>query len=39
MFEQIDNPQVPKLDLSEAVNHVVRFSAAGIRTFVKGDSE
>ncbi len=39
MFEQTDNPQLPKLDLTEAVNHVVRFSAAGIRAFVKENSE
>jgi AcrR family transcriptional regulator len=35
MFEQVDNPQLPKLDLTEAVNHVVRFSAAGIRAFAQ----
>ena len=31
MFEQADNPELPKFDLSEVVNHIVKFSAAGIR--------
>ena len=35
MFEQVDNPQLPKLDLTEAVNHIVKFSAAGIRAMIK----
>ncbi len=31
MFEQTDNLELPKFDLTEAVNHIVKFSAAGIR--------
>lgn len=31
MFEQSNNPEVPKFDLAEVVKHIVRFSAAGIR--------
>jgi len=33
MFERGDHPAVPKLDLEEMVTHIVRFSAAGIRTY------
>ncbi len=32
MFEQADSDQLPLLDLGQAVDHVVAFSAAGIRT-------
>jgi len=35
IFEQTDNPELPKFDLTELVNHVVRFSAAGIRTYAE----
>lgn len=31
MLEQSDNPAVPKFELAEIVEHVVKFSAAGIR--------
>ncbi len=31
MFEQIDNPELLEFDLTEVVNHIVEFSAAGIR--------
>jgi AcrR family transcriptional regulator len=39
MFEQTDNPELPKLNLTEAVNHIVKFSAAGIRAMVKEASK
>ena len=39
MFEQTENPEFPKLDLSQAVDHVVRFSAAGIRAYAMGAGE
>jgi len=39
MFEQTDNPELPKLDLTEAVNHIVKFSAAGIRAYSGGKTE
>jgi len=31
MFEQIDNPELLKFELAEALDHIVRFSVAGIR--------
>jgi len=31
MFEESHHPEVPKVDVEELVEHVVRFSAAGIR--------
>lgn len=39
MFEQADNPKLPKFDLTEAVNHIVEFSAAGIRACAEGGIE
>jgi len=39
MFEQTDNPELPKLNLTEAVNHIVKFSAAGIRAYSGGKAE
>jgi len=33
MFEQADSPKLPKFDLTELVNHIVKFSAAGIRAY------
>ncbi|MHC4061653.1 MAG: TetR/AcrR family transcriptional regulator [Planctomycetota bacterium] len=39
MFEHTDNAEMPMLNLSEAVNHIIRFSAAGIRAYAKGDNE
>lgn len=39
MFEQTDNPEMPMLDLPEVVNHIVKFSAAGIRAYAEGKSE
>jgi len=35
MFEQTDNPNIPKFDLTEVLNHIVKFSAAGIQAMVK----
>jgi len=39
MFEQVDNPKLPKFDLTEAVNHIVKFSAAGIQACAEGEIE
>jgi AcrR family transcriptional regulator len=39
MFEQTENPEFPKVDLAEAVDHVVRFSAAGIRAYAREEIE
>ena len=39
MFEKTDSPDMPMLDLTEAVNHIVEFSAAGIRAYAEGKTE
>jgi len=39
MFDHTNSPEFPKFDLTEAIEHVVRFSAAGIRDYAKGDNE
>jgi len=36
VFEETDLPEIPGLDLTEAVNHIVKFSAAGIRAYAEG---
>ena len=35
MFEQTDNPNIPKSDLTKVLDHIVKFSAAGIRASVE----
>lgn len=35
MFEQSDHPELSKINLDTIVDHVVRFSAAGIRGYAK----
>jgi len=39
MFERGDHAELPRLDLSEFVEHIVRFSAAGIRAYQHGAGE
>jgi len=39
MFEQTDSPDIPKFELTEVVNHIVEFSAAGIRAYAEGKVE
>lgn len=39
MFEQGNHPEVPKLDLEEMAEHIVRFSAAGIRAYQSESGE
>jgi len=39
MLEQSDNLEIPKFDLAEVVNHIVKFSAAGIRACAEGKTE
>jgi len=39
MFEQTDSAEMPKFDLTEAVNHIVKFSAAGIRAYAEEKTE
>jgi hypothetical protein len=33
MFKQSDRPDLPIFDLAEAVDHIIKFSAAGIRAY------
>lgn len=33
MFEESDHPELPRLDLNSLVDHIVKFSAAGIRGY------
>ena len=39
MFEQTNSPDIPKFELTEVVNHIVKFSAAGIRAYAEGKIE
>jgi hypothetical protein len=39
MFEESTYPGLPRIDLEEMVDHVVRFSAAGIRGYARGAGE
>jgi hypothetical protein len=39
MFEWTDNPDIPKFELAEVVNHIVKFSAAGIRAYANGKTQ
>jgi AcrR family transcriptional regulator len=39
MLEQSDNPDIPKFDLPEVVEHIVKFSAAGIRAYAEEETE
>jgi len=39
MFEWTDNPDIPKFELTEVVNHIVKFSAAGIRAYAEDKTE
>ncbi len=39
MLEQSDNLEITKFDLAEVVNHIVRFSAAGIKACAEGKTE
>jgi hypothetical protein len=36
MFEGSNHPELSKIDVDSIVNHVVEFSAAGIRGYAKG---
>ncbi len=36
IFQQIDEVTLPKFDLAQAIDHVVKFSAAGIQVYTKG---
>ena len=39
MFEQSGKPELAKFDLTEVVNHIVKFSAAGIRAYAEEKKE
>jgi len=39
MFEQTNSPDIPKFELTEVVNHIVKFPAAGIRAYAEGKTE
>jgi len=39
MFEQTDSAEMPKFDLTDAVDHIVKFSAAGIRAYAEEKRE
>ena len=39
MFEQADDVELPMFDLAEVVDHVVAFSAAGIRAYAEGKTK
>ena len=39
MLEQSNHPAVPRFDLAEVVEHIVKFSAAGIRAYTDGEAK
>ena len=39
MFDQTEIAEMPAFDLTEAVDNIVKFSAAGIRAYAKGNIE
>ncbi|MBC8470926.1 MAG: TetR/AcrR family transcriptional regulator [Planctomycetes bacterium] len=39
IFQQIDNTALPKFDLAQAIDHVVKFSTAGIKVYIEEKSE
>jgi len=39
MFEQTGEPEILKFNLNEAIDHIVKFSVAGIRACVKGGTQ
>ncbi len=39
MFEQNDDTDLPMFDLAEAIDHIVKFSAAGIRAYAEDKTE
>jgi len=36
MFDQTASEELPKLHLADAIDHIVRFSAAGVRAYMEG---
>jgi AcrR family transcriptional regulator len=39
MFEQVESTEMLAFDLNEAVDHIVKFSAAGIRAYANGETK
>ncbi len=39
MFEQCDEAALPRFDLAKAIDHIVEFSAAGIRAYAEDKTE
>jgi len=39
LFEESEDSELPPLDLTEMVEHIVRFSAAGIRAYNEGKGD
>ena len=39
MFEKVDGSEMLSFDLNEAVDHIVKFSAAGIRAYANGETQ
>jgi AcrR family transcriptional regulator len=39
MFEQTETEEIPAFDLNESVEHIVKFSAAGIRAYVNVETK
>ena len=39
IFEQSNEKAMPKFDLAQTIDHVVKFSTAGIRTYIEGKNE
>jgi len=39
MFEKVEMPEMSAFDLNDAVEHIVKFSAAGIRAYADGKTE
>jgi AcrR family transcriptional regulator len=39
IFQEINETALPKFDLAQAIDHIVKFSVAGIRIYTKGKNE
>ena len=39
MFEQVESTEMPAFDLNEAMDHIVKFSAAGIRAYANVETK
>ena len=39
LFEEVQYHSIASIDIDEAINHIVKFSAGGARTFIEGSKE